>query len=69
MTSSPDDGAIDHRGEKLPELSKSATKMRMDKLLSTPMPTFEGSTPGSALWSNVAYWIARRILAAQYRSS
>ena len=49
------DGATDHRGEKLPELSKSATKMRMDKLLSTPMPKFEGKTPGSPLWSNIAF--------------
>ncbi|MAI40787.1 MAG: hypothetical protein CMA09_05775 [Euryarchaeota archaeon] len=69
MTSSMSDGATDHRGEKLPELSKSATKMRMDKLLSTPMPEFEGNTPGSPLWSNIAFWIARRILAAQYRTS
>lgn len=63
------DGATDHRGEKLPELSKSAKNMQMDKLLSAPMPTFDGKTPGSPFWSNVAYWIARRILAVQFRTS
>lgn len=63
------DGATDHRGDKLPELSKSAKNMRMDKLLSAPMPKFDGNTPGSPFWSGVAYWIARRILAAQFRTS
>lgn len=43
--------------------------MKMDRLLSTPMPTFEGKHPGSPFWSNVAYWVARRILAVQFRSS
>ena len=60
---------LDHHGEELPTLSKSAKKMRMDKLLSTPMPKFEGSTPGSFFWSHVAFWIARRILAVQFRTS
>ena len=69
MTQPMNDGATDHRGELLPELSKSAKNMRMDKLLSSPMPKFTGNTPGSPLWSNVAYWIARRILAAQFRTS
>ena len=41
----------------------------MDKLLSTPMPSFEGNTPGSFFWSNIAFWIARRILAVQFRTS
>ena len=43
--------------------------MKMDKLLSTPMPSFDGTTPGSFVWSNIAYWIARRILAVQFRTS
>ena len=42
-----DDGVLDHRGEALPYLSKSAKNMKMDKLLSTPMPKFDGITPGS----------------------
>ncbi|MBT3476655.1 MAG: hypothetical protein HN458_01745, partial [Euryarchaeota archaeon] len=69
MSQPAKDGEIDHRGDKLPELSKSAKNMRMDKLLSAPMPTFDGNTPGSPFWSGVAYWIARRILAAQFRTS
>jgi hypothetical protein len=40
------DGVLDHRGETLPYLSKSAKNMKMDKLLTTPMPSFEGETPG-----------------------
>jgi len=59
----------DRHGEDLPTLSKSSANLQIDKLLSTPMPSFDGSTPGSFFWSNVAYWISRRILAAQFRTS
>ena len=69
MTNSQESTTTDHHGEDLPILSKSATKMKMDKLLSTPMPSFEGNTPGSFFWSNIAFWIARRILAVQFRTS
>ncbi len=61
--------AVDHHGEDLPPLSKSATKMQMDKLLSTPMPSFDSKTPGSFFWSNTAFWIGRRLLAIQYRTT
>ena len=63
-----DDGAVDHRGDALPVLSKSATKMKMDKLLSTPLPQYGGSTPGSFFWTHAAWWIARRVRAAQFRT-
>ena len=63
-----DDGAVDHRGDALPVLSKSATKMKMDKLLSTPLPSYGGSTPGSFVWTHAAWWIARRVRAAQFRT-
>ena len=33
-------------GEVLPYLSKSAKNMKMDMLLETPLPTYEGETPG-----------------------
>ena len=69
MSNPSEQEPLDHHGEELPTLSKSAKKMRMDKLLSTPMPKFEGSTPGSFFWSHVAFWIARRILAVQFRTS
>ena len=36
------DGMLDHRGDALPYLSKSAKNMKMEKLLSTPMPEFSG---------------------------
>ena len=63
-----DDGAVDHRGDALTVLSKSATKMKMDKLLSTPLPSYGGSTPGSFVWTHAAWWIARRVRAAQFRT-
>jgi len=69
MSNSSNPPNTDHHGEDLPTLSKSAKNMRMDKLLSTPNPSFEGDTPGSFFWSHVAFWIARRILAVQFRTS
>ena len=62
------DGAVDHRGEALPYLSKSAKNMKMEELLDTPMPNFSGSTPGSYFWTKVLYWICRRISAVQFRT-
>ena len=62
------DGILDHRGEVLPYLSKSAKNMKMDMLLGTPLPTYEGETPGSYFWTKVIYWICHRISKVQYRS-
>ena len=62
------DGVLDHRGEVLPYLSKSAKNMKMDMLLETPLPTYEGETPGSYFWTKVIYWICHRISKVQYRS-
>jgi 1-acyl-sn-glycerol-3-phosphate acyltransferase len=62
------DGAVDHRGDALPYLSKSAKNMKMEELLETPMPNFSGSTPGSYLWTKVIYWICRKIGAVQFRT-
>lgn len=62
------DGAVDHRGDALPYLSKSAKNMKMEELLNTPMPTYSGSTPGSYLWTKILYWICRRIGAVQFRT-
>ena len=62
------DGAVDHRGDALPYLSKSAKNMKMEELLQTPMPTYSGSTPGSYVWTKVLYWICRRISAVQFRT-
>ena len=63
-----DDGVLDHRGEALPYLSKSAKNMKMDKLLSTPMPKFDGITPGSYFWTKIFYWICNRISKVQFRT-
>tara|TARA_B110000003_G_scaffold53124_1_gene52822 strand:- start:1868 stop:3499 length:1632 start_codon:yes stop_codon:yes gene_type:complete len=62
------DGAVDHRGDALPYLSKSAKNMKMEELLNTPMPKYSGSTPGSYFWTKVLYWICRRISAVQFRT-
>ena len=62
------DGVVDHRGDALPYLSKSAKNMKMDELLDTPMPKFSGSTPGSYLWTKVLYWLCRRTVAVQFRT-
>ena len=62
------DGILDHRGDTLPYLSKSAKNMKMDKLLTTPMPSFEGETPGSYFWTKLIYWICNRISKVQFRS-
>ena len=61
------DGVLDHRGDALPYLSKSAKNMKMDKLLETPMPKYSGSTPGSYFWTKILYWICHRISAVQFR--
>ena len=62
------DGVLDHRGDALPYLSKSAKNMKMGKLLDTPMPKYSGSTPGSYFWTKILYWICRRISAVQFRT-
>ena len=62
------DGVLDQRGDALPYLSKSAKNMKMDKLLTTPMPSSEGETPGSYFWTKLIYWICNRISKVQFRS-
>ena len=41
------DGARDHHGDLLPELSASASKMKYEKLVNTPLPSFDKDYPGS----------------------
>ena len=42
-----DEEEMVHNGEALPILSASAKKMNIDKLLNTPLPTYDSSVPGS----------------------
>lgn len=63
------EGAMTEGGDPLPELSASAKKMDMERLLSTPLPTFDSSVPGSWLWTNVAFWLCRRVSTAQFRTT
>ena len=58
-----------HNGEALPVLSASAKKMKIDKLLNAPLPTYDSSVPGSYLWTKVAFWMCRRVASVQFRTS
>ena len=58
-----------HKGEALPILSASAKKMRIDKLLAAPLPSYTSSIPGSWLWTKVAFWMCRRVSAVQFRTT
>jgi len=58
-----------HNGEELPILSSSAKKMRMDKLLATPLPTYDSTIPGSYFWTKVAFWMCRRVSTIQFRTT
>ena len=64
----PFDGVVDHRGEALPVLSKSSANMKMEKLLNTPMPSFDKNTPGSPFWTKLAFFFCRRTAANQFRT-
>ena len=63
-----DDGALDHNDELLPVLSKSASKMKYEKLLNHPLPSFEGDNPGSPFWTAIGYFSLQKILQNQFRS-
>ncbi|MCH1540775.1 MAG: 1-acyl-sn-glycerol-3-phosphate acyltransferase [Candidatus Poseidonia sp.] len=58
-----------YNGELLPELSSSAKKMNMGKLLSAPLPTPSGPTPGSPFWTRLAFWMCRRVARVQFRTT
>ena len=62
------DGARDHHGELLPELSASATKMKYDKLVNTPLPKFEKNYPGSPFFIELGYFMLRRTVYCQFRT-
>ena len=60
---------MDHNGEALPILSASAKRMKIDKLLNAPLPTYDSSVPGSFLWTKIAFWMCRRVSSVQFRTS
>jgi len=62
------DGARDHHGELLPELSASATRMKYDKLVNAPLPTFEKDYPGSPFFTELGYFMLRRTMYSQFRT-
>jgi 1-acyl-sn-glycerol-3-phosphate acyltransferase len=42
--------------------------MQMEKLLNTPMPSFDKETPGSPFWTKLAFFFCRRTAANQFRT-
>jgi len=65
---SGEDGARDHHGELLPVLSQSATKMKFDKLMNTPLPKFGTNYPGSPLFMEIGYFCLRRVNSVIFRN-
>lgn len=62
------DGARDHHGDLLPELSASATRMKYDKLMDAPLPTFDKNYPGSPFFTELGYFMLRRTMYSQFRT-
>ena len=62
------DGALDKRGEVLPELSKHASVLEYEKLLKVEPPDFSKKAPGSIFWTNVAYFLTNQATSMQYRT-
>ena len=58
-----------HNGEALPILSASAKNLKIEKLLATPLPTYDSSVPGSYLWTKIAFWMCRRVSSVQFRTT
>ena len=56
------DGARDHHGDLLPELSASASKMKYEKLVNAPLPTFDKDYPGSPFFMELGYFMLRRTI-------
>ena len=62
------DGARDRHGDLLPELSASATRMKYDKLIDAPLPTFDKNYPGSPFFTELGYFMLRRTMYSQFRT-
>ncbi len=62
------DGARDHHGDLLPELSASASRMKYEKLVNAPLPTFEKNYPGSPIFMELGYFMLRRTINSQFRT-
>jgi len=62
------DGARDHNGELLPELSTSATKMDYERLVNTPLPKFAEKYPGSPFFMELGYFLLRRTFNSIFRT-
>ena len=65
---SGEDGARDEHGDLLPVLSQSATKMKFDKLMNTPLPKFGTKYPGSPLFMEIGYFCLRRVNSVIFRT-
>ena len=61
-----EDGLRDEHGNLLPTLSRSSATIRYRDLLDTPLPTFEGSTPGDPFWSRIGLTMIRTTYRAMF---
>lgn len=62
------DGARDHHGDLLPELSASATRMDYQRLINSPLPEFDKEYPGSPFWMEFGYFLLRRTFNSMFRT-
>lgn len=65
---SGEDGAKDRHGDLLPVLSESATKMKFEKLMNTPLPKFGTNYPGSPFFMELGYFCLRRVNSVIFRT-
>jgi len=63
-----EDGAVDHRGDALPVLSKRAANMRYDELMKISAPNEDGKTPGSPFFTAIGYFWLRMTNKIQFKN-
>jgi len=63
-----DDGAVDHRGDVLPVLSKRAANMKYEELIRISSPNEEGKTPGSPFFTAIGYFWLRMTNKIQFKN-
>ena len=63
-----EDGAVDHRGDTLPVLSKRASNMKYEELMRISTPNEKGKTPGSPFFTAIGYFWLRMTNKIQFRN-
>ena len=63
-----EDGAVDHRGDALPVLSKRAANMKYNELIRISSPNEKGKTPGSPFFTAIGYFWLRMTNKIQFKN-